>query len=98
MFNERIKQLYEDRRMPQRKLEYNKIKRGEQVALAGNLSPFAGKQILLPGADSLCARFGEGEGLVGGGRKKFKVSILKTQNTVIYLQLNKKYYYESKIK
>jgi hypothetical protein len=31
--------------MPQRKLEYGKIERGEQATLAGNLSHFAGKQI-----------------------------------------------------
>jgi hypothetical protein len=57
--NEIIKQLYEDRRMPQRKLEYSKIKRGEQVlALAGNLSQFAGEQIFLLNAEGLCAGWG----------------------------------------
>jgi hypothetical protein len=54
IFNERIKQLYEGRRMPQRKLEYSKIECGEQVlALARNLSHFAGKQIFLPVAEEL---------------------------------------------
>jgi hypothetical protein len=64
MFNERIKQMYEDRRMPQRKLEYSKIERGEQIALAGNLSHFAGKQILLPCREGLCARLMEKSGLI----------------------------------
>jgi hypothetical protein len=67
--NERIKQLYEDRRMPQRKLEYSKIERGEQIALAGNLTYFAGKQIFLLCTEGLCAGFGECEGFVGRGEK-----------------------------
>jgi hypothetical protein len=74
LFNERIKQLYEGRRMPQRKLEYSKIECGEQIALAGNLSQFAGKQIFLLCREGLCARWGniagEREGFVGGGEKK----------------------------
>jgi hypothetical protein len=58
IFNERIKQMYEGRRMPKRKLEYGKIECGEQATLAGNLSQYAGEQIFLLYAEELCARWG----------------------------------------